>query len=37
MVEPVQELIGANFNTPLIFQKEDRVQTVEKDLTAEVQ
>jgi hypothetical protein len=28
MVEPVQELIGANFNTPLIFQKEDRVQTV---------
>jgi len=37
MVEPVQELIGGNFNTPLISRKKDRIGTVEKDLIAEVQ
>jgi hypothetical protein len=37
MVEPVQELIGANSNTPHIFQKEDQVRTVEEDLIAGVQ
>jgi hypothetical protein len=37
MVAPVQELIDADFNTPLVFRKEDRVWNVEKDLIAEVQ
>ena len=37
MVKPVQELIGGNFKTPLIFRKKDRVGTVEKDLIVGVQ
>ena len=37
MVEPVQELIGGNFNIQLIFPKKDQVGTVEKDLIVGVQ
>jgi hypothetical protein len=37
MMELVQELIGGNFNAPIIFQKEDRAGTVEKDLIAGIQ
>ena len=37
MAEPVQELIGVNFNTPFIYRKEDQVGTAEKDWTVEAQ
>jgi hypothetical protein len=37
MVEPVQELIGGNFNTPFIYRKEGQLGTAEKDWTAEIQ
>jgi hypothetical protein len=37
MVEPVQEWIADNFNTQRISQKEDRKQSVEKDLIAEAE
>jgi hypothetical protein len=37
MVEPVQELIGENLNTPLMFRNKDWVGTVEKDLIAEIE
>jgi hypothetical protein len=36
-VEPVQELIGGNFNIQLAFLKKDRVATVELGLIEEVQ
>jgi hypothetical protein len=36
-VEPVQELIDGNFNTPIIYRKKDRVRNVEKGLIVEVQ
>jgi hypothetical protein len=37
MAEPALELIGGNFNTPIIYRKKDRVGTVEKGLIVEVQ
>lgn len=32
---PVQELIGVNFNTPIISKKKDWAETEEKDLVFE--